>query len=445
VTLSLEEQIRQVADAAFEQTTAVRPDESDTKPKVARSRTRGRWIVLVAASVLAIALVGALSVIGGTANSPISPVDSPTPSPTSGATVTEPPPTTPPLPVPPDFSEEFSALGMLAEIPLAAYRPDVGGRVEGTDFATISEISGVARPANANVAAERDWFDVLFDPEAVALTTPFLLYPDTEKLQDYEQELGYGFLDIDRFAAASTFVSTDPIDPIDVVALRREIELLADEAGDDQIVDIGSGPDGQRNLDDRTPLRPIGQPLRLGIDEQRSMISISRSTPIVSAWLNPESPTLFDVPDLAAAAAALDLDEELYSAEIETIDRDIASYELDLPESEFLIVEEFSTVGLGWSGFGDNQRTTIVYVFADEEAASASVQPIESLYALDAEVHNPNGIQLDEVDVVGDAFLVDEVTAFGRTVVVSGHANIDRRLSSIRDLFLASPTLIAHR
>lgn len=125
------------------------------------------------------------------------------------------------------------------------------------------------------------------------------------------------------------------------------------------------------------------------------MISISRSTPIVTAWLSADSQTLLDVPDLAAAAAVLDLDEELYSAKIKTIDRDVASYELDLAESEFLIVEGFSTNGLGWSGFGDEQRTTIVYVFADDEAASASVQPIETLYALNAEVHNPNGIQLD--------------------------------------------------
>ncbi len=63
MTPDIETQIRSIADAAFDETAPVRPALRSTAGDVAGFGSRGRWMLVAAASVLVIALVGA--VVGG--------------------------------------------------------------------------------------------------------------------------------------------------------------------------------------------------------------------------------------------------------------------------------------------------------------------------------------------------------------------------------------------
>ncbi|MFT5978971.1 MAG: hypothetical protein ACI9AO_001825 [Ilumatobacter sp.] len=456
MTLDIETQIRRIADAAFDETSPVEPALSSTTPDVAGFGTRGRWMLFAAASILVIALVGALTRIGDSTDRPIAPVDSVAPITTNNSAVTEPPVdsvapittsnsavTEPPITAQlPSSTLDFSAQGVLAEVPFVELVQGGGTVVEGTDLVAIAATTGVESTGD---------FDLPFLEDSDT-SRSFLFSTARAQTDDFEQLLSFSFLDIERITTATHrgVSDTDLPLPFDVVALRSDVAALAAEAGPDRIIDVGDGPDGEPN-----PTGPlfIGVPLRIGVDEQRSMISVSRSTPFVAAWLDADSPTLADEPDLAAAAAVLDRDEALYATRFDYFNRDLADFGpgsrlRDRPETDFLIVEEFTTIALGWSGVGQDQRTTIAYVFADETAASASVEPIATLFAQDANVPDRELTELGGlagVTTVGEVFVLDDVEAVGRTVVVSGHAGVDYGPADIRKLLFFVGPLTIHR
>ena len=448
MTLDIETQIRRIADAAFDETSPVEPALSSTTPDVAGFGTRGRWMLFAAASILVIALVGALTRIGDSTDAPIAPVDSAVPITTSNSVVTEPPIT---MQLPPS-TPAFSAQGVLAEVPFIGFSPRGRFIVEGTDLVAIAATTGVARSGDFDLPFFVDPVSSFADSGkslADSVTSrSFFFHTARHQTDDFERLLGFSFLDIDRITTASIggISDTDLTLPFDVVALRSGVAALAGEAGPDRIVDVGDGLFISQSSNGEV------QPLHIGVDEQRSMISISRSTPFVTAWLDAESPTFADVPDLATAAEVLDRDEALYATRFEYFDRDLADVTggrlRDRPETDFLIVEEFTTIALGWSGVGQDQRTTIAYVFADETAASASVEPIATLFAQDANVPDRELTELGGlagVTTVGEVFVLDDVEAVGRTVVVSGHAGVDYGPADIRKLLFFVGPLTIHR
>lgn len=446
MSAELEQQIRTVADAAFDQTAPVRYDELVVEHEAAESGSRRRWWLIAAASVLVVVLVGGIAWVGGSDDAPVAPVETAAPATTESEETTM----TEPLRPAPDFSTEFSARGVLSEIPLPGGEPVIGFRIGGAELAALAELVGIERSGRIDQSPPGDWFDLLFIEESFALPESRLLIDALQEPDGFESEFGFSFLDVDRFAAASNYLGASVDDlawPFDAVVLGRdEVTALAENAGADSIVDIGQGADGRSNVDDRTVFRPIGRPLRVGIDESRSMVAVSKSTPFVTAWLETDGSTMADVSDLAAAAAVLDRDAELYAAQFEIFNRDLDDFDPEITEdrsaSDLPIVEEFTTMALGSSGIAETHRTTIVYVFADERAASASVNSIESLYAPDTDIRAAG---FDGIETVGDVFLLDEATVVGRTVAVSGRAGT-RGADKIRRVFLGNLyPFIAHR
>ncbi len=346
--------------------------------------------------------------------------------------------TSAPLAPPPDFGEAFSARGMLHEVPAVGVDTNAIG-VEGTDVRRIAALAGAA------LDEPNAWLD-LIDAQDVELAGGVWPLHGLAQPDELAGEFGIAFSDVERYLSADQFIGSSTPEqlalPFDVLKLAQEPAHLIADAGDDQIVDIGDGDDGERRIDARTPVRPIGQPLRLGVDEQRSMISVSRSTTFTHEWLDSATPTLADEPDLATAATVLDADGELYSVWFESFDRSITRLDPErapLDDMSQPIREEFSTIAVGLSGRGDSQRTTIAYVFADASAAQASVEPLTNLYAPNAAIETGT---TNERSTVGDLLTVDAVRAADRTVVVSARTG-GRGMNGLRSL-LSTPSLFTH-
>ena len=438
MSTGLEQQIRSVADAAFEQTSPVRYVPPVAERHAARSVST-RWWLTIAAGVLVLALVGGIVLIGGSDDAPVAPVDS-SPSTTSPATGTI-------EQTAPDFSRQFSARGVLTMVPLPGDEPVMGVRVGGADLAAIAALTGV-EPTGGDDAPSRDWLDVLFRRDSVFLLDSMLLVEALQEPDGFEDEFGFSVLDVDRYVTATNYLgaAVDQLTfPFDAMVLGGDMAALTQRAGEDSIVDIGDAADGQADILDRSEFRPVGEPIRIGVDGSRSMVAVSKSTPFVTAWLDTDGPTMADVPDLAAAAAVLDRDDQLYTAQFDVFDRDVdLAPDLAGQQSaaDFPIVEPFTAMALGSSGVDESHRTTIVYVFADERAASASAAPIARLYAPDTEI---TAIELDDIETVGDVFILDEVTVVGRSVAVAGGAG-DGGPNDIRRALLATfGPFIGHR
>lgn len=454
MSLELEDQIRRVADAAFDQTTPVRLDRAGPIPVAEPMSSRSRWILLAAAGALVALGVGALVVLRGPADDPLPAVDtgvdgtaSPTGPPTVSDTATR--DTRATLEPAPDFSDAFSARGVLAEIPVAGFDPQTGLIVEASDLSVLAALAGVERTASDDpLVSATPWVDLVAGDRSVALADSFLFYDTLREPAAFDEELGFGFLDVDRYATASNFLGFDLDElssfafPFDVFALRSASARLVGAAGPDGIVDIGEGPDGDANLDESTPIRPVGQPLRVGVEPDSSMIAVTQSTSFVTTWLAAERETVVDDDDFATAAAVLDRVADTYTVRFDAFDRNLggpaAPPANGFSESDYAITEPFTTVALGWSGTGDAQRTTIVYVFADVQAAGASVEPIAGLYA------PGNRTSGDGADTVGDVLLVDEVTADGRSVVVTGRTAPDARARDVVGILSPLSPLSTH-
>lgn len=449
MSMDLEQQIRTLADAAFEQTSPVQ-FVAPVPERVAAGAGSTRWWLLVAASVLVIALIGGITMVGGFGDSPVAPANTSAPATTPVERTT-----TEPLRTAPDFSSEFSARGVLGVVPLPDGDPATGLSIGGADFAAIAELAGIDRTGGLDRSLPSDWLGLLLSQESAVLPESALILDALDATVIFESEFGFSVLDVDRFATASNYLgaSVDSrLFPFDVLVLGSDMAALAESAGDDSIVDIGEGADHQRNVAERTVFRPIGEPLRVGIDASRSMAAVSRSTPFVEAWLETDGKSLADVPDLAAAAAVLDRDDQLHAVQFEIFNRDVDDLEPEITQepsvSDFLIgatrhliSEEFTTMALGSSGIGESNRTTIVYVFADERSATASVEPIERLYARDTDIRNAD---IAGAETVGDVFTLDEVTVVGRSVAVSGRAGAGGP-SEIRRLLQNLTLFVTHR
>jgi hypothetical protein len=188
---------------------------------------------------------------------------------------------------------------------------------------------------------------------------------------------------------------------------------------DDGYAKIGTGELGERNLAERTSLRPVGEPIQLGFDAERAKVAVDRGVDVVPAWLNgPTDSLLTAAPDVAAVAEQLDRIDGLASFSLSAEDfsfSGVVENVARLDETEF-IDRPFSVLGTGWSGIGESARITYVYAFADARSATDATPSVEAVFAPDSVLPTAVG---DDRLTVRSLLDVESVETIGRTVVVT--------------------------
>lgn len=188
---------------------------------------------------------------------------------------------------------------------------------------------------------------------------------------------------------------------------------------------LGEGDDYSQNLEGRTVLRPLGMPLRIA--ELDGVLAMSRSTATIEAWHSGTAATLGDDPRFIAAATELDRAGAIAATIFAT----------DFARPDGVVDAPFEVIGIG-NSFGDGAAIeTIVYVFADEGAAAASKDELQSAWA--------SGSERDSPDVAyGDRQASLEVISSGRTVVVTVGVPVDQSASAVT-YFYRLESVFAHR
>lgn len=306
-----------------------------------------------------------------------------------------------------DTADPFSVAASLAEIP-AVVAPRAGAEAVLVDLEELAEAVGVEREPGVDVDADpmSPWASVLAfgtpdrtEPRRVVLPLGALM---STVLADADAgaELGWGFPDVRSYVSARSGDVT-----VDVAALDADRMPPDDAADADGVIRLGSGEDGTFDIVNRTKLRPLGEPLRIAVDDDRGMVAVSGSTPAVLAWAGGPGASWADHPDLALVAELLDEDERVYAA---------AVWLLAPGSPDPVTLQELTAspraFGVAFSGSGDDQRTTWAYVFADDPDATVAGPEIRTI--------------LDGAAAEGtadwQAARVDEVTVEGRAVIARG-------------------------
>jgi hypothetical protein len=143
----------------------------------------------------------------------------------------------------------------------------------------------------------------------------------------------------------------------------------------------------------------------MAVDE-RSVAVVSTSTPPVADWNEGADETWADDDDLALLAAALDRDGDLYAASLTTttltgserddLYRGVYGWEAPGP----------AAFGIGWSGVGESQRTTAVFVYDDAGRAEEPVEPLGAMFTGTDDARGAPAFDVDSIDVDGRAVIL---------------------------------------
>ncbi len=270
--------------------------------------------------------------------------------------------------------------------------------------------------APETVDERRDWMMALAvaGPDtAVTFLLPRDLSSDTGVAE--EPELGF---DITQVASVAE-VGLQP----DAVVLSGDFDedTLSPDLVDlgDGVVSAGEGEDGYSDLEARTVLRPLGQPLRVAQDGDRIMLSGNTRT--AQNWLTGQGPTLADEEAVLETADQLDalgaisgyfLVQPGGGAGMEALLGESASpeqVEQELSEMEqSSITTPFGVVAVGTTVEGTAVQDVVVYHFGSEAVAQDAVEEVERAW---------NDAQLLQGQPVVEMFSLDEVRAEGSAVI----------------------------
>lgn len=308
-------------------------------------------------------------------------------------------------------SAEFSIRGTIESLP----RPtDSSYPIAVGDIEAGAQLLGLEAPGTAE--EKRDWITALGVASPDSAVT-FLLPRDLsmEVGMAEEPELGFDITQVSSWAE----VGFQP----DAVTLAGDFDAdtLSPDLIDlgDGVLSAGEGEDGYIYIEDRTPLRPIGQPLRVGQDADR--IILSGNTRTVQNWLSGQGPTLSDEDDVLETADQLDalgaitayfLVQPGGGAGIEamlgpSVTPEQAEQRLTEMQ-EWAITQPFGVVAIGTTVQDTSAQDVVVYHFGSESAAESAVEQVERVWT---ESLTHQGLP------TSDLFSLASVTAEGATVV----------------------------
>lgn len=306
----------------------------------------------------------------------------------------------------------FSIRGSIESLPRpsdASYPIAVG------DLAAGAQALGLEAPETAE--EKQDWaraLGVATPDSAVTLMLPRDLA--TVLSMEEEPELGFELTRVSSWAE---------------IGFGPDAQVLTGDFDDDtlspDLIDVGDGvrsagegEDLFSDLTQRTPLRPLGQPLRVGQDGDQ--IVLSSSTQTVANWLSRQGPAL------AEDAALLDTADQLDAlgavsgyflvgpsggAGIESMAGPSASPEeveqRRATMEQELITQPFGVIAVGTVLEGTSAQDVVVYHFGSESVAAEALEQVERVWA---DGHLLSGAPIAEW------FTVDQARADGATVVV---------------------------
>ncbi len=322
--------------------------------------------------------------------------------------------------------EPGTLTSMLARIPLAAAEAaaeaDTGMlQVSIVDVNAASVLAGLDRPSPSDVEASLEWLSTLTLGQTAgsggsgfAITLP--QFPDPSRaafVDEVRTEIGFSIIDIDRSIALTAL-------PVEFAVVEgSEIALAPTLSETDGILSAGTGEDYRIDVEARTAARPLGRPLRLATLD--GLVAASRSTPLVEAWLA-GGPTLADDPELSSVTAALDtagtVDGHVF------VDSFAPFVGGEVPSMG--LPARFGAVGIGTTAIDGRPASAMVYVFADEASAEASLGPLERAWR--------EGMVETSAVPVSDLFTVSSAERIGRSVLIV--ATVSDEITSRRPLML---------
>lgn len=324
--------------------------------------------------------------------------------------------------------DDYSVAGALAEIPAEVAVDQV--HVVTSDVAAATVAGGLERPTDAQGLPQ--WVQILAGrptdgkPSPVFVPWASALHIDrAAQFDEIRTELGWSVLEVDAFVEL-----TAPPSNLLVVAGDVTVNSELPEVTEG-VVTAGAGDELSIDLEDRTPARPLGVPVRMA--QQDGRIVATPVTEHAEAWLSGPDETLADHALLAPIADVLD-DADVYSAAVmsgHSMELDHESWSAEQREQvldrvgDAIPAGPFSAVGVGWGIEEDHPVVTIAYLFDSPEAAAGAVAAFESVPQAESVVHG---------QPMASLITMHSVTAIESMVVVTASPAQDQSPAIFYDL-----------
>jgi hypothetical protein len=317
----------------------------------------------------------------------------------------------------PETAGEFSVAAALAEIPASVVDPSSQSplQIAMTDLDAATALAGVDRPAAGTTDFDdlKDWLlaiDGISKGDIVGAQFPLVAQQrNLQKSDEFAEELGWNIANVHSFVEYQV-----PPHVFSVLSGDFEESALEKAMGKptDGIWSLG-GEDYSTTLSEISAARPLGESLRLSLEDDR--LAVARATPPVIAWqdLNDsgKGKTLADQADIAAVAEALD-GEHVYTASIFSAfagDVQPPVSGATIPSSSGL--GPFTALGIGLNVIDDKPVATFAYAYPDAKSASAGIATLTDLLE--------NGTSLVGNQPWSDYFTIRSIDASGKVLVAS--------------------------
>lgn len=276
-------------------------------------------------------------------------------------------------------SGAFSVADLVSELPAGQDTL----LVSAGDLDAATEAAGLERPGEAGTEEGRQWLLAL-----TMSTESGVFVPPPEALrmgfgQDGGDELGWDLTDVATFADVTmpprtAFVVTGDFD-------EDTLSADLDDLGEG-VYSAGSGPDYHVSMEDITPVRRVGAPLRLARDDGAIMVDSEEQA--VRAWLQGQDRAILgEHQELMGLAESLDA-HDVYAATIAETGPLVPVPSMS--ESQFAqiqdewqqwaITEPFGTVAVGWTTAEGEPVVLVAYHFADDEGAERGADQVRTLW-----------------------------------------------------------------
>lgn len=260
------------------------------------------------------------------------------------------------------------------------------------DLDAATEVGGVQRPDGVESAEDIEGISRWLLPLMGVIgpddsLPPVYLYgaeslgmANLGRVDEFDAELGWSVVDVDRYVEFAAPPRRFAVMEGDFGSELDAPGLDPDPAG---IITVGEGDELEFDPDQITAARPLGAPLYVALRDGR--LATSTTVAPVTTWLEGSGPTLADDDALVDVARALDaggcVSALMVRAAFTPPDSprplpSQAQAELDAT----VRWEPFDTVGIGWSADGDHSVVEVVYGFADEQAATDSVDGLRTVW-----------------------------------------------------------------